>query len=88
MPGFYRSKTQIIVITSGLAWAELNVKNESIKSFGREIELDIVKMNINRSTLSTLVPKPIKKEAEVQIKTSCSRGRQTLRHDETYQLKL
>jgi len=51
------------------------------------IELDVTDMNIRDSNLTITVRMPAKNRPEVQISTSCSRGRKTLRNDDTYKIR-
>lgn len=75
------------LIASGLAWAELNVKNQSRETFNRIIELDVTNMNIRGATLNLTIGNPRDKSAEVQINTSCSRGKQTIRYNRKYRIE-
>jgi len=74
------------LVTSGLAWAKRNIKNESKETFNRTIELDLTSMSISGATLSVNIDIRKDREAEVQINTSCSRARRTLRHNEKYRI--
>ena len=73
---------------SGLAWAKRNIRNESREIFNRTIELDVSNMDIRNSTLTVTTGIPAAKKVEVQINTSCSRGRQTIRHNGKYRVEL
>ena len=73
---------------SGLAWTERNIKNESKEIFNRTIELNVSSMDIRNSTLTVTIGIPAAKKVEVQINTSCSRGRQTIRHNGKYRVEL
>lgn len=73
---------------SGLAWAQQNVKNQRRVIFNKTVELDVTNMNILSSTLTVTVGIPTDKEAEVQMNTSCSRGRHTFRQDNKYRIEL
>jgi len=73
---------------SGLAWAERSVKNKSREIFNKTIELDVTNMNIRNSTLSVTIGIATDKEAEVQINTSCRRGKRTFRHNDKYRIEL
>ncbi len=75
------------LVASGLAWASRNIKNQSKETFNKTIELDITDMNIRRSTLAVIIAMPKDKQAEVQIDTSCGRGRHTLRHSNKYHIE-
>jgi hypothetical protein len=76
------------LVTSGLAWAKWNIKNESKQIFDRPIELDVSSMSIHGATLSINIVTPKDEEAEVQINTSCSHDRRTLRHNDKYRIRL
>ena len=75
------------LVASGLAWASRNIKNQSKETFNRTIELDVTDMDIRRSTLAVIIAMPKDKQAEVQIDTSCGRGRHTLRHSNKYHIE-
>ncbi|NIS51687.1 MAG: DUF3827 domain-containing protein [Phycisphaerae bacterium] len=76
------------LVASGMAWAKRNIKNESKVNFKRTVELDVTSMSISDATLSVNIATPKDNETEVQINTSCSRIRRTLRHDEKYRIGL
>ena len=76
------------LVTSGLTWAKRNIKNENKETFNRTIELDVTSMGISGATLSVNIDIPKDQEPEVQINTSCSRARRTLRHYEKYRIGL
>ncbi|MHC4489082.1 MAG: hypothetical protein ACYSW7_07900 [Planctomycetota bacterium] len=76
------------LVTSGLAWAKRNIKNQSKETLNRTIELDVTSMSISGATLSVNIDIPNDQEPEVQINTSCSRARRTLRHNEKYRIGL
>ncbi len=72
------------LVASGLAWAKMNFESGNQTSLNKTIELSLADMNIQRAALSVFVQRAENKPAEVQITTSCSRGRQTLRHKKKY----
>jgi hypothetical protein len=72
------------LVASGLAWAKMNIESENQTSLNKTIELSLAGMNIQRAALSVFVQRAENKPAEVQITSSCSRGRQTLRHKKKY----
>ena len=74
--------------SSGLAWARQNVQNISGETPGKMIQLDVTEMDIRGSVLEVMIDAPAGRQPEVRIKTSCSRGRQTLRHDAAYKIGL
>jgi len=76
------------LVASGLAWAEKNIKNGNKQIFDKTVELDIADMNIRRASLSVTVRAPVNKKAEVQINSSVSRGRRTLRHKGKYHINV
>ena len=73
---------------SGLAWAERNVKSQGRESCDQSIELDVRNLNIRGSTLSVTTGIRTDKEAEVQINTSCSRGKRTFKQHNKYHIQL
>ena len=76
------------LVASGLAWASRNIKNQSKQTFNKTIELDVTDMDIRRSTLAVTVAMLEDKQAQVQIDTSCGRGRRTLKHSDKYHIEL
>jgi D-alanyl-D-alanine dipeptidase len=71
---------------SGLAWARQNIPNKTGESVPEAIKLDTGEMNIRGSALDLTISRPSDKEAEVLIRSSCSRGRQTLKGEYRYKL--
>ena len=90
------------LITSGLAWAKQNIRNNSRETFEKTVELDVSKMpsnagfrlkpavgGIRGSTLIvTIRGLPTGEEPQAQINTRVSRGRRTLRGDGKYKIRL
>ncbi len=76
------------LLASGLVWARQNVQDRGREIFDKTIELDVNEMNIRGSTLSVTISTPAEEEPEVQINTSCSRGRQTLKGSGKYRVGL
>ncbi len=72
------------LIASGLAWSKINIQKDSGDIPGKMIELDVAEMNIHGSGLTVDISRPAQTPPHVQIRTSCSRGRQTLTSDRTY----
>ena len=64
------------LVASGLNWAKENVNTR--KTTTGVIELDTTDMNIKTAALSLVVSEKHKATAQVEINTSCTRGRQTL----------
>ena len=64
------------LVASGLCWAKKNV--DAPKTTAGVIELDTADLNIKTATLSVAVSEKHKGTAQVEINTSCSRGRQTI----------
>ena len=75
------------LIASGLAWSEINIQKESGDISGKMIELDVAEMNIRDSSLSVKPVIPADGQPQVQISTSCSRGRNTLTNHDTYSIR-
>ncbi len=73
---------------SGLAWARQNIPDKAGESAPQAIKLDTGEMNIRGSDLNLTISRPSQTQAEVLIKTSCSRGRQTLRGESRYEISL
>ncbi len=65
------------LMTSGLAWAEKNIKDKNKEIFDKAIELDITNMKIKSAALRIEISAPANEEKEVKINTMCSRARQT-----------
>ena len=76
------------LITSGLAWAKRNIQNNSTENYEKNIELDVVRLNIKDSSLIVNINIPINKEPQAQINVSCSRSRRTLKSNQKYQIRL
>ena len=76
------------LLASGLVWAKENTRKKSSEIFDRTIQLDVSKLNIRDSALAVTANIASDEEAEVQIYTSCSRSRQTLRETGKYRIKL
>ena len=75
------------LIASGQAWAKINIPKDSGDISGKTIELDVTEMNIRGSSLAVNLSIPAETQPQVQIKTSCSRGRKTLTSDQTYTIR-
>ena len=67
------------LLASGLAWAMENTRKKNIEILDKTVQLDVSELNILGSALDVTVNKTSEEETEVQINTSCSRGRQTLK---------
>jgi len=76
------------LVASGLAWAKRNVRDESKEMFDKTIDLDVTNMNIRNANLSVVIGVPSGKEIQVQLITSCSKSRQTLRSGDEYTVGL
>jgi len=75
------------LLASGLLWAKENTREKSSEIFDKTIQLDVSKMNIRASALDVTMSIASDEEAEVQINTSCSRGRQTLKGTGKYRIE-
>ncbi|MHC4328853.1 MAG: type II secretion system protein [Planctomycetota bacterium] len=76
------------LLASGLTWAKQNIQNESRETFDKTIQLDVSRMNIRGSALDVTITVSPDDGAEVQINSSCTRGRQTLTGGNKYRIKL
>jgi len=76
------------LITSGLAWAKHNIRNNKTETFEKSVELNVGKLNIKDSSLIVTISVPTNKEPQAQINVSCSRSRRTFKSDEKYQIRL
>jgi hypothetical protein len=84
------------LVTSGLAWAKRNVRNNNKETFEKAVELDVSKIfygsdsrRIRASSLIvTIRGLPTDKEPQAQINVSCSRGRRTFRDDDKHKIRL
>jgi type II secretory pathway component PulK len=81
----YLQACQRNLIASGLAWSKINLQKDSGETSGKMIELDVTELNIRGSSLNVHL-NPDETSPKVQIRTSCSRGRQTLTSDRTYKI--
>ncbi|MHC4323726.1 MAG: hypothetical protein ACYSUX_05585 [Planctomycetota bacterium] len=75
------------LLASGLVWAKENIREKSSEIFDKTIQLDVNKLNIPASSLDVTIKIASDEEAEVQIDTSCSRSRQTLREIGKYRIE-
>ncbi len=76
------------LITSGLAWAKRNIRNNNKETFEKAVELDVSKMNIRDASLIVTISVPTDKAPQAQINVSCSRSRRTFRGDDKYKIRL
>ena len=76
------------LLASGLVWAKENVREKSSESSGKTIQLDVSGLNIRESALDVTISIASDEVAEVQINTTCSRSRQTLRETGKYRIEL
>jgi len=71
---------------SGLVWAKKHIKDTGEKGLGKTVELDVGKMDVRNAGLKVSVGQRTNNVVEVQISTSCSRGRQNLSNKAIYRL--
>jgi hypothetical protein len=72
------------LLASGLVWAKENIRNKGGEIFDKTIQLDVDKMKIRDSALNVTIHRLSDGRAEIQIGTSCSRGRRTLKGTDKY----
>ena len=75
------------LLASGLLWAKENTREKSSEIFDKTIQLDVSNLNIRDSALDVTISIASDEKAEVQINTSCSRGRQTLKGTGKYRIE-
>lgn len=73
---------------SGLAWAKQNIPNKIGENAYQAIRLETSEMDIRGSELDLTISRPSQGQAEVLVRSSCSRGRQTLRGESKYEISL
>ena len=83
----YLKACQRNLITSGISWAKNNIQKEDRQNLNKMIELDVTDMNIIHSSLNVNISSSTDTQQEVHISTSCSRGRQILKSDDTYKIE-
>jgi len=83
------------LVTSGLAWAKRNIRNNNKETFEKAVELDVSKIfygsdsrRIRASSLIVTISIPTDKGPQAQINVSCSRGRRTFRGDDKHKIRL
>ncbi len=84
------------LITSGLAWAKRNIRNNNRDTFEKTMKLDVSKIFHgsdsrrirDASLVVTIRGLPTDKAPQAQINVSCSRGRRTFRDDGKYKIRL
>jgi hypothetical protein len=76
------------LVASGLAWSEKNVKGQNKDAFGGKVVLDVNEMNISGAALCVTIQRERAKETEVQINTSCSRGRHIINYEGKHLIEL
>ena len=74
------------LIISSLTWAKQNIESQKAEIFNKTIDLDIT--DLKEATLNIVVKPMMDKETEVEISTSCSRGRRTLKHRDKYKIRI
>ena len=84
----YLQAVQRNLMASGLAWVKHNVKNQHREDFDKGIELDVTNMNARKSSLTVTIGMPRDRDASVQINTSCSWGKHTVRRANDYRIRL
>jgi hypothetical protein len=84
----YLQAIECNLMASGSAWVRLNIRGKSPETFSRTVSLDLADMNMRGSSLTVGVGAPMDNRVEVQINTSCTRGRRTLDHVKKITLQL
>lgn len=83
------------LVTSGLAWAKRNIRNNNKETFEKAVELDVSKIfygsgsrRIRGSSLIVTISTPTDKAPQARVNVSCSRGRRTFRDDDKHKIRL
>jgi len=84
----YLEASQENLVASGLAWSEKNVRDKNKDSFKHTVELDVNEISLCRTSLSVTIDTQKAGQAELQIKTRCSRGRRSISYAGKYQIAL
>lgn len=69
---------------SGLAWARQKAETGSPDDLGAAVDLAVTAMNIRDAGLQVTVRIEEGKQPQVDVATSCARGRRTLRRNRTH----
>ena len=72
---------------SGLVWAKENIRIKNGEIFDKTIQLDVSQMKIRESALNVTIHRISDSQAEVQVDTSCRRGRQIQKGTSKYGIK-
>jgi len=75
----YLRATQRNLTASALAWARHNIKDDSTQAFEKPVELDVAGLGRSASALTVSVGSADNGKPQVQITTSCTRKRRTLK---------
>ena len=67
------------LLASGLAWARQNIPDEAGEITDKTVKLDVSVMDIRGSALGVTIETQPDGKAQVQVESSCTRGRQTLK---------
>ena len=83
----YLEACQQNLAASALAWMEHKSLSSHLENLDETIVLDTGSLGINKASLDLKITKHLEKQTEVQIKTSCQRGRLTLNRKRNYQIE-
>lgn len=83
----YLNACQRNLITSGVAWAKTNIEKQNEQYLNKLTELNVTEMNILHAALNVSISVSPNTKPDVRISTSCNRGSQTLKSDNTYQIE-
>jgi hypothetical protein len=76
------------LVASGLAWAKQSINSENKPAFDKTIKLDVTDLNIRDAALSVCFGTIRDEEVEIELSTSCSRGRRGLQHNDKYSIQI
>jgi len=83
----YLKACQRNLLASGLVWAQENTMIKNGEIFDKTIQLDVSQMKIRESALNVTIHRISDSQAEVQVDTSCRRGRQIQKGTSKYGIK-
>lgn len=84
----YLRAVECNLTASGLAWAKQHIANGKTGISEGPTSLDVSDLNVRGSSLAVTVGVPGDEEVEVEISTSCTRGRQTRQHTDRHKVRL
>jgi len=82
----YLESVEQNLTASGMAWARRNVRSLDKEDLGKATTLDVAVMGVRNPVLTVRIGAAADKAVEVEIATSCTKGRRTLTSRKTYRI--